>query len=191
MLHYWKRERAKRIEPIALQFQWHPCQQNFLSWNNCHMFFCSYQCQIFHQNARAEEDADNQHHFHNNWPETVKIVIHNTSDKDSQENNGSNCNKCKQRFISYTIRRRFSVFVSSTLPEFATLIRLYPGVNGLCSATPWVIICLTRICNRMGNEYANIKRDAIIGISKFPNGNHHPSQQRVRRNWQDAPVWLE
>ena len=43
------------------------------------------------------------------------------------------------------MRKIFSVFVSSILPELAVLTRLYPDVNGVCSATPTLIICLSLI----------------------------------------------
>lgn len=39
------------------------------------MFFCNVHYQIFLQNAQAEVDVDSQHHFHNNWPETLKLLF--------------------------------------------------------------------------------------------------------------------
>lgn len=45
-----------------------------------------------------------------------------------------------------TILRILSVFVSSILPGLPIFVLLEPDVQGLCSAAPWVIICLSLIC---------------------------------------------
>lgn len=65
-------QKENAFKPIALQSRWHPSQWSLWSSNNYHTFSDMLKNQTSPQNEQAAEAAYNQHHFHNNWPETVQ-----------------------------------------------------------------------------------------------------------------------
>lgn len=121
------------------------------------MFFYSEKGQNSLQSEQAVEDVDSQLHFHNSSPAKLDWLIR-LLQSNTEKEKPKTCVKQKLQFThrrSYTMRERFSMLVSIILPELDEFERLCIDKDALCSITPWLSMCLTRIWTTLNSQYTN------------------------------------